>query len=253
MAISVRAENHTSGNPVNTLTINAPAGTTTGDLVLVFSYRNAAIDGSEYIVDDNGSTPFTEARRDTDASNGASIGIFYRRIIGGDPSTYTFKHNAPAQGDTTLSLMALTFQNPDPSVVFDVSPSGATLVTSSGDSGSINAADITTTVNGCIHLIWLCREGSSTGFTNTPSGYTRPAGDGSMHGFSTLYYKTITTAGATGAQNLTGTGSGTPVIQSFAVRNTSGTQYNSSPSGVITHAGSLSAFIKLPKYTVKIG
>lgn len=250
MAISVRAVSTASNSPVSTLSVARPTGTTTGDLVIVFGARNAPGPG-DVVNDNNGSTPFTKQRSDRESGNGAGLDIFYRRIQSGDPSSYSFTYGGDL-GASTFALIAVALQDPHASTVFDVVPDGTTLVSSSNDGGSINAASVTTSSDGAIHFIVSIREGTG-GHENVPSGYTATNNAGALQVGLRAWYKIITTAGSTGAQTLTASAGSATIIQSFAIENTAGTQYTSSPSGIITHAGSLSAFIKLPKYTVKIG
>lgn len=211
---SVRAVSQNDSNPVNTLSVTAPTGTTTGDIVVVLASRNAANSG-DTIVDNNGGTPFTLARSDHDNTTGAHMSIHYRRIQGGDPSSYSFTF-AGDTGATRMTLIAVCIQDPDPSTVFDVTPGAGTLSSSGADSGTINAADITTTVANSVHIIASIRE--SGNYSNTPSTYTQTNNSGySQVGFRG-WYKVIAVAGATGAQTLTGTGSFSSRVQSFAIK-----------------------------------
>lgn len=214
--IAYRSQNIATSAASSSLSVTAPAGTTAGDLVIVLASMNAP-DASFTTTDNNGSTPFTKDRNDFETFNGLTLSIFSRRIQAGDPTSYAFTNNAGSR----FSLIALTFQNPDPTTIYDVVPSGSTVIDKGADAATVNCTSVTSTRNGCIHLMCATREGGSGVFDNTPTGYTWLVSGGSLHAQNSLWLKVLSTAGASGTQTVTasGGGSGSALTQSFILLN----------------------------------
>lgn len=194
-ATTVRSSSTNTATTGTALSVAAPAGTTTGDVVLVVIHVN---DTSVSTTDNNGATPFT-ADLD-DFSFGAATGflsVYSRRIQGGDPSTYNFT----AGGSSRWTVHAITFQNPHASNIYDVAPTSGRCSTGTGTAGS--APSITTVTDGAIHVAMLGVDTLSATISATPSGYTVERNSG----FQVLAFtdKVITSAGATGAQSFTNT------------------------------------------------
>ena len=191
------------------LSVAAPTGTTTGDVVIVVvSVNNTGLS----IADNNGSTPFTEDMNDYFPSAGIGyLSIFSRRIQAGDPSTYNFT----AGGSARWTVHAITFQNPHASVIYDVNPTGGNFrdntTTNTGTSVGI------TTVNAdAIHFAIFQGDGTGTTITGTPSGYTVPENSGNQ--VTAVAYKVIASPGATGAQTFTLSVNEAYLAASFAIR-----------------------------------
>jgi len=208
----------TSGN-ASTLSVTAPAGTTIGDLVIVIAARNAFAT-TDSIIDNNAGHVFTKDRHDWEAGNGLSLVIFSKRIVSGDPGSYSFKFSGDT-GTTRFSLGALTFRDPDGTTIYDVIPSGTTEVHKSPDSATVNIASVTSTRSGCVHVMCATREGGTGQFDSTPTGYTKELTLSGGSALNTIWYKVLGAAGATGAQTVTasGGGSGSTQTQSFIILN----------------------------------
>lgn len=217
--VSFVATTINSSNAANTLTVDSPTGTTTGDLVIVVGTRNTSAGSGDSIVDDNGATPFTKVREDYESSNGSQLVIFRRVIQGGDPTTWTFDFSGDTSA-TRFSLMSATFRDQHADL-FDVLPSGSTVTTENPDGGNISCNGNTTTIDNSIHVLIGGREGGSV-YDGVPSGYTTIVGGGSFHQPQTSAYKIYATAGATGAQVFTGPSTGSGICQSFTIKNNTG-------------------------------
>lgn len=207
-ATTVRASATNTAASGTAVSVSAPTGTTTGDLVIVVVTSN----GLTTHVNNNGSTPFTEDLNDHQGSAGitATMSVWSRRIQAGDPSTYNFTLGA----SNRWSVGAVTFQNPHASVIYDVAistsmtdPASTTMTTNS----------INTTVNNAIHVVGGGPDSSANAFTGTPSGYTSQYALGTNQGHA-FAYKVIAAAGSTGAQSFTLTNSNQAMGFSFAIR-----------------------------------
>jgi hypothetical protein len=212
--IAYRAYAVNSSNAATTLACNKPTGTTTGDLVVAVVGHN----GQETIADNNGATPFTLAYESWDAGSpfGATMTVFSRLIQGGDPATYSFT----ADTSDRMTVLCITFSDPNTSTTFDVSPAAGTLTTDSDAGTTTSSVDITTLSANAIHLIIAMRDSSTNPNYVDIAGYTRlgaaTAGTGeAMEG----YYKVIAAAGATGAKTITHDATDGYLAQSFAVKN----------------------------------
>jgi hypothetical protein len=204
----------------NTLTVNSPTGTTTGDLLVIIGTRNAVASGDS-LVDDNGSTPFTKVREDHELDNGSQLVIFRRVIQSGDPTSWKFNFSGDT-GMTRISLLAATFRDQHADL-FDVLPSGSTVTKEGNDSGDLVCNGNTTTVDNSIHVLVAGREaGDGTGYNGIPAGYTLLQAWGFANQPQTTAYKVIAVAGATGSQTFTGSGNASGICQSFTIKNNTG-------------------------------
>lgn len=209
---------YATSDSANTVTVTRHASTTTGDVVIFLATRNAASSADSF-VDDNGATPTTFVREDHEAGTGHTLAIFRRVIQGGDPTTWTFDFDGDT-GATRISVVAVTFRDQHADI-FDVTPSGSTVVAENNDAGDIAIANITSTVNNSIHVISGAREGGTSDWA-TPGGYTEIISGWDLNSANTVAYKIIAAAGATGALSFTGTGSGSGITQSFIIKNNTG-------------------------------
>lgn len=214
MATTIRSSSQNSSTTGTAMSISAPTGTTAGDVVVITAHGN----GQTTIVDNNGGTPFTEDINDykPNTSSGHTVSLFSRRIQVGDPTTYNFTLGASGR----WSLIAVAFQNPNASSIYDVSPStgNATNLDSPPGSSGASTATITTSSDNAIHCACAFIDASVDDFTGWPSGYTVHQSVDNNQG-QTFTTKVITPAGATGTQSFTHNGSGTAYIGlSFAVK-----------------------------------
>src|SRR5215471_18650883 len=91
MATTLRSSSANTAGTGTALSVSAPTGTATGDLVQIFVHLN----GVTTITDNNGSTAFTEDVNDyQNTPSGMTTSIFTRRVQAGDPSTYNFTAGA---------------------------------------------------------------------------------------------------------------------------------------------------------------
>lgn len=148
-------------------------------------------------------------------TNGETAAVFSRRITATDPSTYHFTLGTSGR----WSVIAVTFQNPDPSTIYDVSPSTAN-GNNRDDSttNTLTAKTITTGVDNAIHVIWGGSDDGTGGAMTVPAGYTNEGQPTDEP--STIGVKTITPAGATGAQTITATTNSPMMTLSFSIYNT---------------------------------
>lgn len=214
---SVRASSSNSAGSGTAMSVSEPAGTTTGDVVVISVHGN----GDTTIVDNNGATPFTEDINDyhPNPSGGHTVSIFSRRIQAGDPSTFNFTLGA----DSRWSVVAVTIQDPNASTIYDVAPNTSNAANlDDWNNGDITAPTITTQTANAIHIVCGYWDTSATGTITEPSGYTNlqevhnePQG---------LCYKAIVSAGATGAQDYSNTENGTRIALSFAMKAAAGAE-----------------------------
>lgn len=211
MATSIRSPNSNSFTTGTNVFVGAPAGTAAGDAVVISVHCN----NNTTIVDNNAATPFT-----TDLSayspnpvNGQTVAIFSRRIQAGDPGTYNFTIGTSGR----WSIVAVTFQTPDPSNLYDVAPSTSNAANADDSTAAtINAPSITTSTNNSIQVACGYLDDGTGGIGSFPVGYTTQASP--INQPQTISTKTITPAGATGAQTYTGSMSAPRIALSFAVK-----------------------------------
>lgn len=214
--VSVRAASSNSSTTGTAVSVSAPTGTTTGDVVIVSVHGN----NQTTIADNNGSTPFTEDINDykPNTSNGHTVSIFSRRIQASDPSTYNFTLGTSGR----WSVVAIAFQNPDPTTIYDVTPNTANAANRDDSSAStLNAPSITTVGDNAIHVVCGYSDDGSGGAMTAPSGYSNQASP--VNEPQTVSTKAITPAGATGTKTVTATTSSPMIALSFAIKNTAAT------------------------------
>jgi len=232
MALSLRTATQNSSSTGTAISVAAPTGTTTGDLVKVLVHVN----GDTTIVDNNGSTPFTEQVDDyhPNPSNGHTMSIFSRVIQAGDPSTYNFTSGASGR----WGVVAICATD-DVAPVDDYAPTtgvGCSNRDSSGD-GTAATESIDTGVDNAINIICAGWDTGAIGTITTPAGYTLLAnangGGEPLH----ASYKVITSAGATGTQNVVNTEFGAYITFSFSIKaGVSGTSVKDIIGGFIPFA-----------------
>ena len=226
---TVRAAASNTGNS-SSPSVTAPAGTVAGDVVIVTVVCN----GNITIVDNNGATPFTEDLNDyQETTTGMTLAVFSRRIQAGDPSTYNFTAGATAR----WSAIAVTFKNPHPTIIYDVTPSvGNSSQATTGTTGATLA--ITTQNDKAIHVSVCGPDGNGNLITAKPSGYTEQATTTAQNVLS-VHTKIITPAADTGTTSYTWTSSDGSVRTSFAIRNGSSTATLYAPT-VVQHVSTSS-------------
>ena len=203
MATTVRSTstNTSSGTAIS---VSAPTGTANGDLVLVYLAGNGAIT----FADNNGATPFTEDVADFQYVSDGTISLFSRRIQSGDPTTYNFTRSTSDR----WTAIAVSFQNPHSSVIYDVAAS----TNSAGPVTTGTAVDITTLNANSIHIAVLSNDGPNNAITSTPAGYNVEQNSGQQR--SALTSKTIVSPSATGAQSFSWTTLSAYGSLSFSIR-----------------------------------
>jgi len=211
MAFQVRSSSSNSASIGTAISVSAPAGTTTGDVVIVSVHGN----GNTTIVDNNGGTSFTEDINDysPNPTSGHTVSIFSRRIIAGDPTTYNFTLGATNR----WSIVAITFQEPNASSIYDVAPNTANAANRDDSTAStINAPTITTASDNAIHVVCGYSDDGAGGAMTSPATYTSRGVP--VNEPQTVSTKTITPAGATGALTVTATTNSPMIALSFAVK-----------------------------------
>jgi hypothetical protein len=211
MATTVRSSSSNQATTGTAISVTAPTGTTTGDVVVI------AINGNNNttIADNNGSTPFT-----ADISNwspntvgGQTMSIYLRTIQTGDPTTYNFTLGTTGR----WAIVAVTFQNPQ-ATFYDVAPSTANGINLDNPMNqfTIDCKSITTQSNNAIHIA-LCMIDGPINITGFPAGYTTEQNTTQQPiAFSD---KVIATAGATGIQTFTvDTNSADGATLSFSIK-----------------------------------
>ena len=208
---ALRSSSTNNSDTGTAVSVTAPSGTTTGDLVVVEVTANGVVT----IVDNNGGTPFTAPFAEyQETSAGISRRVFRRRIVGGDPSTYNFTIGASGR----WSVIARAFSSPHATDDFDVTPaSGNSAQQSSGT--TLSAVDITTNFANSIHCVSIGTDSPGNAVTATPAGYNV---DQNNTQFATecscCCTKTIASPGATGAQSFTYTNSDGAITFSYAIK-----------------------------------
>ena len=207
-----RTATQNSSSTGTAISVSAPTGTTTGDLVKVIVQAN----GQTTIVDNNGSTPFTEQVDDykPNTTEGHTVSIFSRVIQGGDPSTYNFTSGASGRwGVVAICITGTT------TPVDDVAPSTTNATNrDSFPDGNSTSASISTNTVGAAHIVVHCWDTGAIGTIGTPSGYTLLAnangGGEPIH----ASYKILTSVGSTGTTVATNTEVSSYIAFSFSVK-----------------------------------
>lgn len=206
----MRATAVNGGASGTALSVSAPSGTVVGDLVIVTCHINA----NSTIVDNNGTTPFTEDLNDyhPNATAGQTLSVFSRRILAGDPTTFNFTAGASGR----WSAIAETWANPHPTVIYDVAPTGG----NNRDDTTTNtgtAIGITTQTANAIHCAIMCPDGNGNGVTGIPSGYTSVAQRDTTQA-QRIASKVIASPGSTGNQSFTYSTNDAYFAASWAIR-----------------------------------
>ena len=243
MAVAVRSSSKNDSTTGTALSVSAPAGATAGDLVVIIAQAN----GQTTIADNNGSTPFTAAPNFTNykpnTTNGHTVTVFSRTIVGGDPATYNFTSGASGR----WGIIAICYSGT--SLSFDVAPNTANAANDdSASTGTINAPTITTGVANTIHTVFCGWDTAATGTITTPTGYTllqnANSGGEPVH----ASYKAIATASATGAVSIANTEFGAMIASSFSVKDSSAilvkTKNGLAQASVKTYNGLATASVK---------
>ena len=209
MATSVRASSTGTGSGT-AISVAAPTGTTTGDLVVVFITGNTA----STFVDNNGATPFTEDMEFLATSGDTAAVLYSRRIQAGDPTTYAFTRG----GADRWTAHAVTFQNPHATTNYDVVAQGRE---QAGNTTTGTTVNITTLNAGSIHCAALANDLLNNAFTALPATYDTQQDSGQQR--AAFMTKTITLPGATGEQTFTWTTLCNYASLSFAIMDETGT------------------------------
>lgn len=208
--IAVRASSSNSANSGSAISVSAPTGVQIGDVVIVVVHGNT----DTTIVDNNGSTPFTEDLNDyhPNSSSGHTVSIFSRRIQSGDPSTYNFTLGSSGR----WAAIAVAMSDVNTSSIYDVSI--FTENVDASDSGSLDIDSITTLTDKALHFVGLAWDTGATGTITLPSGYTDVSSIATNQPVA-LCYKQITPAGATGNKEISNTEFGARIGFAFAIKN----------------------------------
>ncbi|MBI3358315.1 MAG: hypothetical protein HY037_01820, partial [Nitrospirae bacterium] len=179
---------NTGQNSGTEISVTAPAGTAAGDLVSLIIVSNDDASGH---TDHNGATAFTQDLAPSlYGTGGGYISVWSRRIQAGDPGVYRFTLNFSS---SRWTIIAVTWQNPNSSKVYDVTP----VFHSYKTVGSCSADTITTTTNNAIHVAFASIDGALNTFSSTPIDYTV---EQNVDGQRSVYTdKVIAPPGATGA------------------------------------------------------
>jgi len=213
MSASYRASSSNSAASGTAVTVTAPTGTTTGDVVVISVHSN----NQTTIADNNGATPFTEDINDykPNTSGGHTVSVFSRRIQAGDPSSYAFTLGTTGR----WSIVATTFQNPNATNIYDVAPSTSNAANADDSAAATIAAPaITTNTTNTIHVVCGYFDDGAGGTPSAPAGYSTSGVEADEP--QGVFYKTIAAAGSTGAQTVTGTTSSPRIALSFAIKDT---------------------------------
>lgn len=231
MATTLRASSSNSATTGTAVSVTAPTGTAAGDVVVISLHGN----NQTTFVDNNGATPFTASGVSDYKPNtigGHTVSIYTRVIQAGDPTTYNFTMGTSGR----WSIIADAWQNPNASF-FDVSPSTANAAnTDDSAANTIDAPTITTLTDNAIHVVHGYFDDGAAGNPSGPAGYTAAGADNDEPQVAS--YKVITTAGATGAQTVTGTTSAPRIALSYSIRDSGNVATNTFlPKLLLTNVG----------------
>lgn len=211
MATTLRSSSSNSAATGTAVSVSAPTGTTTGDVVVISLHGN----GQTTFVDNNGATPFTATSVSDykpNPTNGHTVSIYTRVIQGGDPSTYNFTMGATNR----WSIVADCWQSPN-GTFFDVAPSTTNAANAdNSDAATIDAPTIATLSANAIHVVHGYFDDGSAAAPTGPAGYTGAGGENDEP--QGAFYKVIVAAGATGAQTVTGASSAPRIALSYAIK-----------------------------------
>ena len=196
----------TTGTDANVAITASP-----GDNVIASVHFN----GQTTIVDNNGSTPWTENINDykPNTSGGHTASIFSRRFQVGDPTTLHFTGGASGR----WSIVVDVWKDAHPTDIFDVTPSTTNAANADDSSAAtINAPSINTVTANAIHVVHGYFDDGTGGNPSGPAGYTAAGADNDEP--QGAFYKVIAAAGATGAKTVTGTTSCPRFAFSYAIK-----------------------------------
>lgn len=209
MATTLRGSHSNSATTGTNATVAITASD--GDLVIVSVHFN----NQTTIADNNGATPWTEDINDykPNTTGGHTLSIFSRRFQTGDPTSLSFTGGTSGR----WSVVAQVWQNPNASTIYDVSPSTSNAANADNSSAAtIDAPTINTLTANAIHVVHGYFDDGAAGNPSGPAGYTSAGADNDEP--QGAFYKVITSAGATGAQTVTGTTSAPRIALSYAIK-----------------------------------
>ena len=204
-----RSSSKNDSNTGTAISVTAPAGATTGDFVVCI----VAANGQTTLVDNNGSTAFTEDLNDykPNTTNGHTVSVFSRTLQAGDPGTYNFTSGASGR----WAIISICWKGGH---TYDVSPSSTNATNDdTASTGTISAPSITTGVAKTHHVTFCNWDTASTGTITTPVGYTQTQVANSGGEPLAAAIKSIATASATGTTQFTNTEFGAMIALSFSV------------------------------------
>lgn len=192
-----RSANSNSAGTGTAVSVTAPSGSAAGDVMICVVHVNTATT----IVDNNGASAFTEDLNDLqNATSGATMSLFSRRLVGGDTTSYAF--TSGATGRWAVSCVA--FQSPNASTIYDATQVNTTTNSSPPITGG-NSPSVTTATSNAIHCAIIAPDGSDVASFNTPAGYTSQTTIGSPGQGLAFDTKVIASPGATGTVAFTWT------------------------------------------------
>lgn len=208
----IRSSASNSSTTGTAISVSAPSGVVANDVVIVVIHGN----GQTTIVDNNGSTPFTEDVNDyqPNTTGGQTVSVFSRRIVSGDPSTYNFTLGTSGR----WAITAVAIKNPHPTSIYDVAPSTSNAANrDDSTAATLNAPSITTNYYSALDFVCGFSDDGAGGAMSPPAGYTTQGNPTNQP--LIVATKLISNPVATGTRTVTGTTSAPMIALSFAVRN----------------------------------
>ena len=211
MATSIRSSSSNNSTTGTAMSVSTPVGTIAGDLVIISVHGN----GQTTIVDNNGTTPFTEDLNDfqPNPTGGHTVSIFSRRILLGDPTTYNFTLGASSR----WSIVAVTLSSPHPNTIYDVAPS--TTNAGNTDDSAINTQvtpSISPTSKNAIVFVCGYSDDPTGGSPTPPSTYIQVQGP--VDEPQGVAVKVVSYPSTTGVLTYTFTTNAPRIALSFAIR-----------------------------------
>lgn len=208
LPFSVRSSSKNDSSTGTALSVSAPAGAATGDKIIIL----AQVNGQTTIVDNNGSTPFTEDLNDyqPNPDNGHTVSIFSRTLQAGDPATYQFTSGASGRWGIIAICIKGTIQ-------YDVAPSEDNADNADGsDSGTINCPSVS--VSGeTLHIVLCGWDTAATGTITTPAYYTLLQNANSGGEPTHASYKVFHSSASTGLVSCVNSEYGARIVLSFSI------------------------------------
>jgi hypothetical protein len=205
----------TASGSVNSVTLNVPAGTAQGDLLIV----QIAIPDNQFNIHYSSNTPVSgwyTIRRDTAYTVSVASYLIYHFADATEPASYTFPIAFPGGGTSTdYAAAMLQFSGVDPRSPFDAH-AGTLAATSST---SVVAPGLTTVADNVLLI--------SFATINAQTSFTAPTGMTEVYNIPRSGTKTVTaeaatqsfaTAGATGIRTATAANAGVSAAQLVALR-----------------------------------